>query len=117
MYAIPAMIGIIMMAPLVPTILTRDFTETSKIVQLLAPLMILRGTSTFPMNGLLGLGRNGLRTGLLVGNAMLSIVLYVALIPTYSWRGALVATLITEASLWACGWTALAFSERRSMRS
>ena len=107
---------IAIIAPWVPDILTSDFAGTSQILQLLAPFVILRSIGAFPMNGLLGLGRNDVRTRLLVGNALLSIVLYIALIPTYSWRGALVSTLISESSLFASSWAGLAFCERRQRR-
>ena len=111
-YAVPAIICMVVLAPLVPKILTRDFGETTLILQLLSPVVILRGTGVFPMNGLMGLGRNALRTKLQVGNALLSLALYAALIPKYSWRGALVATLISEVTLCGSAWIALLLCER-----
>jgi O-antigen/teichoic acid export membrane protein len=60
----------------------------------------------------MGLGRNALRTKLLVGNAVFSLVLYAALIPRYSWRGALAATLASEVSLCASGWLAILLCQR-----
>ena len=107
LYGIPAVIGLIVVAPWVPMILTRDFAGTSLMLKLLAPVVILRSVGAFPMNALLGLGRNGLRTSLLVANALVSVALYAALIPTYSWKGALAATLISESLLFASAWTAL----------
>jgi O-antigen/teichoic acid export membrane protein len=115
-YAVPAMMALFIIAPWVPKILTRDFAATVRILRWLTPLVILRGMGAFPLNGLLGLGRNDLRTRLLVVNALLSLVLYAALIPTHSWMGALVATLISESSLFASGWAALFFYGRRQRR-
>jgi O-antigen/teichoic acid export membrane protein len=111
-YAIPAAVGLVVVAPWVPRILTRDFRETTVILQLLAPVVILRAVGVFPMNGLMGLGRNALRTKLLVGNALFSLVLYAALIPAYGWRGALAATLASEVSLCASGWLAILLCQR-----
>jgi O-antigen/teichoic acid export membrane protein len=111
-YAVPAVAALVLVAPLVPRILTRDFAETTVILQLLAPVVILRSIGGFPMNGLMGLGRNALRTKLLIGNALFSLALYAALIPGYSWRGALVATLISETSLCGSGWLALYWCDR-----
>lgn len=106
-YAVPAVLGLVVLAPWVPRFLTRDFRETTTILQLLAPVVILRAVGVFPMNGLMGLGRNALRTKLLVLNALGSLVLYAVLIPRYSWRGALWGTLASEVSLCASGWAAL----------
>jgi O-antigen/teichoic acid export membrane protein len=117
-YAVPAVICLVLMAPLVPRILTRDFAEATLILQLLSPVVILRGVGIFPMNGLLGLGHNVLRVKLLVGNALFSLALYAAFIPKYSWRGALAATLVSETTLCASSWIALFLCERdRSTRA
>lgn len=113
-YAIPAGVCIVLGAPLIPLILTKEFSETTRILQLLAPLVVLRGLWIFPMNGLMGLGRNSLRTWIQAGNALFSLALYLALIPRYSWRGALVATLAAEISLCVIAWTALLICERGS---
>jgi O-antigen/teichoic acid export membrane protein len=117
LYAVPAVVCLYLVAPLVPRILTRDFAETARILQLLAPVVLLRAVGVYPMNALMGLGRNGLRTALQLGNAALSLVLYVALIPRWSWQGALAATLVTEVSLCASGWIALLLHERSGATS
>lgn len=94
-------------AGLVPVVLGEDYRESVTIIRLLVPLVPLRGITTFPMNGLLGLGRNKLRTQLLVGGAALSLVLYFSLIPAFSWKGALAGTLISETLLFLAAWIAL----------
>lgn len=94
-------------APLVPRVLGSDFDGTVTMMRLLVPLVPLRGIGMFPMNGLLGLGRNVLRTKILVGNAAFSLALYLALIPGYSWKGAIAGTLISEVTLFVVSWVAL----------
>jgi O-antigen/teichoic acid export membrane protein len=116
-YALPAAICLVLVAPLVPRILTKDFTETTLILQLLAPVVILRGIGVFPMNALIGIGRNALRTRLLLGNSLVSLVLYAALIPRFSWQGALAATFVSELSLCASGWVALLLCTRASTKN
>jgi O-antigen/teichoic acid export membrane protein len=111
-YGVLAAVGLFLIAPLAPLVLSRDFSETTRMLQWLAPLVILRGQWTFPMNGLMGLGRNDLRAKLIVANALFSVALYAALIPAYSWRGAFAASLVTEVSLSASGWVALHWCER-----
>ena len=99
-------------APIVPHILGRDFEGTVSMIRWLSPLLVVRGTGTFPMNGLLGLGKNGLRTIILAANALLSMVLYLALIPAHSWKGALAGTLVSEVALFVCAWAALWHASR-----
>jgi O-antigen/teichoic acid export membrane protein len=115
-YAIPAVAATILLAPLIPVILSKAFSESTLILQLLTPVVILRGVVIYPMNGLLGLGRNALRTKLQLGNALVALALYAALIPRYSWRGALVATLVSESLLCASGWVGLYRCERELVR-
>ena len=103
-------------ASLVPKILGDDYDGSVEIIRWLVPLVPLRGITTFPMNGLLGLGRNRLRTQLLVGGAIVSLVLYFSLIPRYSWQGAVAGTLISEALLFTAAWTALFGAQRRARR-
>jgi O-antigen/teichoic acid export membrane protein len=113
-YAVPVVIALEAVAPwILGRLLPPDFAEVSVILQLLAPVVILRGIGGYPMNGLMGLGRNQLRTKLLVVNALVSLALYIALIPTYSWRGAVVATLVSESLFFAAAWVALVRCERR----
>ena len=113
-YAIPAVGGLVLFAPLVPRILGSEFEESSVIMQLVAPIAVIRYVGGFACNGLLGLNRNALRMWLLVAGAALSMVLYVLLIPAYSWRGALVGSLASEMALAAGCWIGLYWCQKRA---
>ncbi len=104
-------------APIAPRLLGPAYANTDEIIRWLLPLIFFRGIGTFAMNGLLGLDRNGLRTRLLIGNAILSVILYATLIPAHSWRGAAVATVISEVSLFTCAWVALFVCQRANVRA
>jgi O-antigen/teichoic acid export membrane protein len=104
-------------APIAPRLLGDAYANTGEIIRWILPLIFLRGIGTFAMNGLLGLNRNGLRTRLLIGNAILSVILYATLIPAHSWRGAAVATNISEASLFTCAWVTLFACQRTNERA
>jgi O-antigen/teichoic acid export membrane protein len=104
-------------APIVPAILGDEFARTETMIRWLAPVIVLRGVGTFPMNGLLGLGRNGLRTAIISSTALLSVILYLALIPSHSWRGAVAGTLISETALFLGGWIALFVCQRSRDRA
>lgn len=99
-------------APLVPRVLGDDFAGTETIMRALIPLVVVKGIGTFPMNALLGLGRNRLRTTILLVNSAWSVLLYVLLVPTYSWKGAAIATAVAESTLAAASWIAVLRARR-----
>ena len=84
------------------------------IMQLVAPIAVIRYVGSFACNGLLGLNRNALRMWLLIAGAALSVLLYVLLIPAYSWRGALVGSLVSEVALAAGCWIGLYWCQKRA---
>jgi O-antigen/teichoic acid export membrane protein len=113
-YALTAALALALVAPYVPRLLTPDFEASSQILRMLTPVVVLRGLGMFPMNGIMGLGRNDVRTKILIANSLFALAMYAALIPRYSWKGALGATLASEVSLFASGWIALRILEREA---
>lgn len=111
-YAVVFGAAVLAAAPLIPKLLSSSFSDASHMMPWLVPLVVLRGPGTFAMNGLLGLGRNRLRTTILVANAALSVILYVTLIPAHSWRGAAAGTVISEFVMFCAGWVALTRCQR-----
>ena len=116
-YVVPAAIALYFLAPVIPHFLGSDFDESVEVIRLLAPVLILRGLAVFPMNGLLALGHNPLRSRILVFNALFSISLYLLLIPTYSWRGAIIGTIISEVVAIALAWVFLVSKQRLADRT
>jgi O-antigen/teichoic acid export membrane protein len=106
-YAVPAMVAFIVAAPLAPNLLGDQFRGTTTMLRWLAPIVVVRGLMVFPLNGLLGLGRSRLRAMILVTSAAFSVLLYILLIPKHTWRGAVVATLVSDCSLFIACWVAL----------
>lgn len=102
--------------PLFDFLFDEDFKEAMDIVPWLLLLIPLIATSNTPMNGLLGLGLADKRMWIYLSSAAVSIVLYLVLIPAYSWQGAFVATVISEIYLSAAGWTALWHYQKKSDR-
>ncbi|MEM7272674.1 MAG: lipopolysaccharide biosynthesis protein [Actinomycetota bacterium] len=70
----------------------------------LIPLVALRTT---PLNGLVGLGREFERSIVYVSASVMSLILYLLLIPPYGWVGALIATFLSEAYLSCVAWFVL----------
>ncbi|HEX7095147.1 MAG TPA: polysaccharide biosynthesis C-terminal domain-containing protein, partial [Acidimicrobiales bacterium] len=111
-------LGVAVVAPLVTAIIVGDeFEGAATVVRWLSPLVLLRALAVFPLNGLMGLGYTRLRTLLLLGGAALSMVLYVALVPLWQWKGAAVGTIIGEGALAAASWFSLVTLERRHDRT
>lgn len=115
-YAVPAAIVLALCAPLAPKLLGDDFDGTASVIRWLAPVVVIRGLSVFPLNGLLALGANPLRTVILVANGLFSLVLYLVLVPPFSWQGAVTATLIGESTMFIAAWTALRHRQRQVHR-
>jgi O-antigen/teichoic acid export membrane protein len=112
-YALVFGVCLVAVSPLLPHVLGDSFADAADVIPWLVPLVLLRGPGTFAMNGLLGLGRNRLRTGILLANAVWSVVLYATLIPAHGWKGAAVATVVGEATMFVAGWVALVVAQRR----
>ncbi len=99
-------------------ILLRFMPGTDKIdvniVRWLVPLIPLLAISRAPLNGLMGLGLISRRAYLLISSAALSMVLYITLIPSYSWRGAVIGTIVAEIYLAVGGWLMLIRAQRQA---
>jgi O-antigen/teichoic acid export membrane protein len=70
-------------------------------------LPILKAIHYFGADALTGAGYQGLRTILLVAVALVNVVLNLWLIPLYSWRGAAVASLLSDGLFGLAIWSAL----------
>ena len=73
----------------------------------LAPLMIVRGFTHFPLNALMGLGHTLARLWCIVASATVAMVLYITLVPSMSWKGAVIGSYFG-------GWAAFVHDGRHS---
>jgi O-antigen/teichoic acid export membrane protein len=115
-YGIAFAAGVIVTAPLFPLIMGDSFEGSVEMVRWLSPIVLLRGLGLYSLNALLGLGKTGLRTGIVVANAAFGVVLYLLLIPGRGWEGALIGSLVTEALQVVMTWSALVVCQRRRNR-
>ncbi|MCA1706723.1 MAG: lipopolysaccharide biosynthesis protein [Actinobacteria bacterium] len=100
-------------APVVADVLGRQYENAADVVRLLAPLVVLRALSLFAFNGLLGLGRIGVRVAAMWAGAAVNLAGNLVLIPHHSWRGAAAATILAEATFAVISWSALVFYQSR----
>jgi O-antigen/teichoic acid export membrane protein len=94
------------------SIIAPKYQDATPILRWLSLLVIVRSGRDFAQNALLGLGR--IRTRFFIGLAttIVAMTLYIALIPSKSWRGALIATLVAEVFTVALSWIALVHYQR-----
>jgi O-antigen/teichoic acid export membrane protein len=98
-YATVAMAIVMVCAPLVPRLLGQSYEPTVEAVRWLAPLLVLRSVHYFLADALSGAGQQRARSYVQVAIALLNIVLLVALVPTYGWRGAAWVSLACDGLL------------------
>jgi len=116
-YGVVFAIAVIVVAPLFPLLVGHEFEGSVEIVRWLSPIVLLRGLGLYSLNALLGLGRTGIRTGIVVANAAIGVVLFIVLIPGRGWEGAAIATLVTEAMQVLMTWSALVVLQARADRA
>jgi O-antigen/teichoic acid export membrane protein len=109
--------GIMYLAlPLLDFLFTEEYKEAVDIVPWLLLLIPLIAVSSTPLNGLLGLGQADKRMYVYLSSGFVSVLIYLALIPQYSWKGAVVGTFISEIYLVTMGWVALWHYQRKADR-
>lgn len=91
-----------------------DFAESSRMARWLLIFLPIKALSSVPLTGLLGLGRPNTRAWVMGIAAALSLLLYVLLIPIWSWVGAIVGTVVGELVLLILGTQRLIVWQRRS---
>jgi O-antigen/teichoic acid export membrane protein len=100
-------------APLVPYLLGQEFQGAVVSIRWLAGLPVLRALYTLAADSLTGADYQGLRTGAQATVATVNISLNLLLIPTYSFLGAIWATLVSETLLCLVLWGLLLFLRSR----
>jgi O-antigen/teichoic acid export membrane protein len=99
-------------APLVTVLLGDDYDGTVTMLRVLSPLVAVRACAEFPLNGLLGLGKLGVRTATIAGAAVSALALYLLLIPALGWQGAVIGTYASEVLLGIVAWRRRREAER-----
>lgn len=102
------------LAPALTFLVGNKFAESVTIVRWLLIIVPLLAISRAPLNGLLGLGRTQVRAGLILASAALSLVMYLTLVPTMSWRGAAIGTVISDLFITGSGWYLLTKFQRQA---
>ncbi len=104
-YTTIAALGLIVAAPFaLPLVVGDGFHGAITMTRWLAPLMIVRGFTHFPLNALMGLGHTLARLWCIVASAVVAMVLYISLVPSMSWKGAVIGSYAGDAVLAVSAW-------------
>jgi len=95
-------------------LLGEDFETSASIARWLLLFLPLKAVSSVPTTGLLGLGKAVTRAKINLFAGAVSLVLYIVLIPPFSWGGAVAGTIIGELLILGLGWNRLVFWQRRA---
>lgn len=107
-YCTIAAATLIVAAPVaLPLVVGDGFSGAVSMTRWLAPLMIVRGLTHFPMSALMGLGHARARLWCIAISAAVAMVLYLTLIPGMSWKGAVIGSYCSDAVLAVVSWATL----------
>jgi O-antigen/teichoic acid export membrane protein len=113
-YSLLAIVGLAIFAPLVPLILGSEYKDSATALMLLSPSIFFRTMHIFAADTLTGADLQEVRSGSQVLVAIVNGLLNYWLIPLYSWRGAIWATLVSECLLMIVLWSAVYLYSRKS---
>lgn len=108
-YGALATAGFIWLAPLLPIVLGEAYADTVSVLRWLSPYVLILGVQTIAADSLTGAGFQSWRSGVNVATAIFNICLNLWLIPLYSWKGAVWATLISDGSKLLVFWGMVLF--------
>lgn len=96
--------SLFVLAPLVPRALGEEWSEVVAVLRYLAVLPLIKAVQVFPANALTGSGLQSARNRTVLFGIGVNVVVNLALIPEYGWRGAALATIGAEASMTVALW-------------
>jgi O-antigen/teichoic acid export membrane protein len=109
LYSLASCALIWLAAPYIPLLLGHQFAESVIALRMLSPLLVLRSLHSFAADSLTGAGYQRTRTVIQIAVAVLNILLNLAILPRYSWRGAVWTSLASDAAmallLWLAVWS------------
>ena len=115
-YGILAAAALYLLAPLVPAVLGNEYHQAIGAIRWLAVVPLLRAVHYFAGDALTGAGYQWVKTIIHVGLAVVNVLLNFWLIPLYSWRGAAIASVVSEGLMGVAIWTAVWYLGRHERR-
>jgi O-antigen/teichoic acid export membrane protein len=103
-YCLTASVGLLVGADLIPVILGPSYHDSVGALRGLAVLPVLKAAHYLAADALTGAGYQGMRSSMQIAIAVGNVLLNLALIPTYGYRGAIVASLLSDGLLAVLLW-------------
>lgn len=94
-------------APIIPSVLGDDYIEAVDAIRWLAFLPLLKAGHYFAADGLTGADHQAVRSIIQVVVGLVNAILNLVLIPKFSWRGAAIASLVSDGLLAVLLWGAI----------
>lgn len=110
---LPIALALLVLAPQLTLVMGDEFEGSVEMTRWLTLWLPIRAVSGAPLNGMLGLGRLGLRFLVLLTGAVSAMAIYIGLIPNMGWEGAVIGTIVAEVILLVVGWVALMKAQQR----
>ena len=104
-YGVLAMVGIYLIAPVIPYILGEEYAASVGALRWLAPIPFFKSLHFVASDTLSGASLQKTRTLMIFTAAGFNVILNIWLIPLYSWRGAAWSSLAADGLLMAGLWT------------
>ena len=108
-----AVLCLVFCGPWIITLLGEGFRNSYEVLLWLLPIPFLRVLHSFLADVLTGSGYQGLRTGIQLMVAVLNLIMNLLLIPLWGWRGAAVASWVSDGILALGLWVSLMILQRR----
>ncbi|WP_035352110.1 flippase [Edaphobacter aggregans] len=109
--------GIFLLAPIVPFFIGKGFTPSISALRWLCLIPFFRSFHLCAGDAIAGVGQQKLRLLCQIIAAGSNFGLNLYLIPHYSWRGAAIASLLTDAGLAVLTWSVLFWLRRRERKT
>ena len=113
LYAVAAFVFLVWAAPTLGRLLGPSFAASVPAIRMLALIPLLRCFHYAAGNALTGCTSQWYRTGSHIFAALLNVSLCLLWLPHWSWRGAAMASLITDGSLGVINWATFLYLHRR----
>jgi O-antigen/teichoic acid export membrane protein len=112
-----AAVGMFLLAPLIPLVVGRGFTQSISALRWLCLIPVFRSIHGISGGVLTGAGLQRYRTVAQILAVIVNFGLNLWLIPTHGWRGAAWASLATDGALGVMLWTALTLLVRSDLEA
>jgi len=98
-YGIAVGIVLFLSGGLLPAVLGPSFAESARVLRWLSLMPFVQGIHNLTGDALMGTGRQGLRSAVQLSTVVINTILNIIMIPLWGWRGAAIASLVSETLL------------------